>query len=163
MYALLLDQKRNGREPSRHLPFLSSLQFRIVNTPKQYILEWHFLIPFTSYHFLLIHSLSLKSIFQRMILGSLVSKLLRILYTEPTPPPQSDEVEHLGWYQSSQVSQASKQFSDFWFPLHRAPFKHSEKCLQLCGRFLSMGCECQSSWQSSLTPFTHSCVPEWRM
>lgn len=105
----------------------------------------------------------LRAFFKEWMLNS-ISKLLlqetQIQNTEPTP--QSDEVEHLGWSQSSQVLQVSKQFSDFWLPCAQWLLSCTVRNGYSCVAASYPWAECQSSRQSSLTP-THSCLPEWPM
>ena len=166
MYALLLDRKGKGQEPFQHLLFLSSLQLRIVNMPKQCIwgdIFWS--LSLAAIFCSVIHSLSFKSIFQRMMLGSSVPKLLwmRHKFRILSLPPNQMKWSIWGGPRVHRFHKFPSSFQIFGFLVHRAPFMHSEKWLQLCGCFLSMGCECQSSRQSSLTPFTHACLPEWSM
>ena len=119
-------------------------------------------LPFSVQSF---NSLSFKSIFQRMMLGSSVPKLLwmRHKFRILSLPPNQMKWSIWGGPRVHRFHKFPSSFQIFGFLVHRAPFMHSEKWLQLCGCFLSMGCECQSSRQSSLTPFTHACLPEWPM
>lgn len=135
-----------------HLLFLSFLQLKIIDMPKRHILEWHVLIPFTSYWLkpekfcLIIHLMTFKECFSKNDLGICI-KMIRDTDSRVLGLLQTSLIGISGVGPESTCLTSFQAILRFFVSfVDQAVLMHSEEWLELCGSLLSMMCV----WQSSL-------------